>query len=133
MFKVDDALGEIISPKVCVDVLTKKCSSDLCAEHAIGGIVGLLFNGLFADSELIALDGVNTSVPGGWLNHNWKQLYIQFAYLCAVIGYSFVMTALIAKALDFIPWLRLRATPEAEVLGMDDAQVRHTIIVFDTL
>ncbi|KAI0932668.1 hypothetical protein AcW1_000276 [Taiwanofungus camphoratus] len=104
LFKVDDAL-------------------DLCAEHAIGGIVGLLFNGLFADSELIALDGVNTSVPGGWLNHNWKQLYIQFAYLCAVIGYSFVMTALIAKALDFIPWLRLRATPEAEVLGMDDAQI----------
>lgn len=96
---------------------------DLYAEHAIGGIVGLLFNALFADSELIALDGVNTSVPGGWLNRNWKQLYIQFAYICAVVGYSFVMTALLAKALDFIPCLSLRASPAEEALGMDDAQV----------
>lgn len=96
---------------------------DLYAEHAIGGIVGLLFNALFADSELIALDGVNTSVPGGWLNRNWKQLYIQFAYICAVVGYSFVMTALLAKALDFVPCLSLRASPAEEALGMDDAQI----------
>ncbi|PCH33273.1 ammonium transporter [Wolfiporia cocos MD-104 SS10] len=96
---------------------------DLYAEHAIGGIVGLLFNALFADSELIALDGVNTSVPGGWLDHNWKQLYIQFAYVCAAVGYAFVVTALLAKGLDMIPMLSLRASPEAEVLGMDDAEI----------
>jgi len=96
---------------------------DLYAEHAIGGIVGLIFNALFADSELIALDGVNTSVPGGWFDHNWKQLYIQVAYICATVGYSFVVTALIAKALDLVPMLSLRASPEAEALGMDDTQI----------
>ncbi|CCM06402.1 uncharacterized protein FIBRA_08662 [Fibroporia radiculosa] len=95
---------------------------DLYAEHAIGGIIGLVFNGLFADSELIALDGVNTSVPGGWLDHNWKQLYIQVAYICAAVGYSFVMTAILAKAMNMIPMLSLRALPEEEVLGMDDVQ-----------
>ncbi|EMD41594.1 hypothetical protein CERSUDRAFT_110171 [Gelatoporia subvermispora B] len=96
---------------------------DLYAEHAVGGVVGLLFNGLFASSEIIALDEVNTSTNGGWLDHNWKQLYIQFAYVCATVGYSFVVTALIAKAIDSIPTLHLRASPEAEALGMDDAEI----------
>ncbi|KAI0358991.1 ammonium transporter [Trametes cingulata] len=96
---------------------------DLCAEHAIGGMVGLLGNALFADSEIIALDGVNTSANGGWLNGHWKQLYIQFAYVCACTAYSFVVTALIARAIDLVPTLHLRATPEEEVLGMDDAEI----------
>ncbi|THH28289.1 hypothetical protein EUX98_g5911 [Antrodiella citrinella] len=96
---------------------------DLAAEHAIGGIVGLLFNAFFADGKLVALDNVNTSVPGGWIRHNWKQLYIQVAYICAAVGYSFVVTALLAKGLNMIPFLRLRSTPEEEALGMDDIQI----------
>ena len=56
---------------------------DLFAEHAIGGVIGLLFNGFFASHTIIALDGVNVNVNGGWVDHNWKQLYIQFAYVCA--------------------------------------------------
>ncbi|KAF8754216.1 Ammonium transporter [Rhizoctonia solani] len=74
---------------------------DLFAEHAIGGILGLLANGLFADTALIALDGVNTAVPGGWIEHNYKQLYIQFAYVCACCAYVF----------------------DGEILGMDDDQI----------
>ena len=97
---------------------------DLFAEHAIGGIIGLLWNAFFAKSDIIALDGVNTNVEGGWIDHNWKQLYKQFAYVCAACGYAFVMTALIAKAIDLIPGLYLRGTDEAERLGMDDDQVR---------
>lgn len=99
---------------------------DLCAEHAIGGMIGLLCNAFFADSEIIALDGVNTSANGGWLNHHWKQLYIQIAYIVACTTYSFVVTAVIAKAVNAIPTLHLRATPEEEILGMDDAEVRHS-------
>ncbi|RPD81627.1 ammonium transporter [Lentinus tigrinus ALCF2SS1-7] len=95
---------------------------DLCAEHAIGGMLGLLFNAIFADSDIIALDGVNTST-GGWLNRNWKQLYIQIAYIAACTGYSFVLTALIAKGINYIPTLHLRATPEEEMLGMDDTDI----------
>ncbi|KZT06258.1 ammonium transporter [Laetiporus sulphureus 93-53] len=96
---------------------------DLYAEHAVGGIVGLMLNALFADRELIELDGITTGVNGGWLNRNWKQLYIQFAYVCAVVGYSFVVTAFLAKVTDFIPMLSLRASPDDEVMGMDDAQI----------
>ncbi|THH12831.1 hypothetical protein EW146_g7326 [Bondarzewia mesenterica] len=96
---------------------------DLFAEHAVGGIIGLLFNALFARGDIIALDGVNISVRGGWLDHNYKQLYIQFAYVCATVGYTFVMTALITKGVDMIPGLHLRADESAEALGMDEDQI----------
>ncbi|KAG8695550.1 hypothetical protein FRC08_007712 [Ceratobasidium sp. 394] len=96
---------------------------DLFAEHAVGGILGLLANGLFGDNVIIALDGVNTAVPGGWIRHNYKQLYIQFAYVCASCGYVFVMTAILAKLVDICPGLGLRATEQGEMLGMDDDQI----------
>ena len=89
----------------------------------MGGVIGLFLTGFFADKHLVALDGLS-SVPGGWLNHNYKQLYKQFAYICATVGYTFVVTALLAKALDFVPYCSLRSTPEEEAQGMDDIQVR---------
>ncbi|KDQ08409.1 hypothetical protein BOTBODRAFT_37981 [Botryobasidium botryosum FD-172 SS1] len=96
---------------------------DLFAEHAVGGMIGLLFNGLFAADYIIALDNVNTAVPGGWIKHHYKQLYIQFAYICAVTAYTFVVTAAIAKFVDVVPGLGLRATEDGEVIGMDDDQI----------
>ncbi|KAG9223146.1 hypothetical protein CCMSSC00406_0000165 [Pleurotus cornucopiae] len=96
---------------------------DLFAEHAVGGILGLLFNALFADTEVIALDGVNLEVAGGWIDHNWKQLYIQVAYICATCAYTFVMTALLAKGIDIIPGLKLRNDAKGEELGMDEVEI----------
>ncbi|KAJ6604260.1 ammonium transporter [Mycena vulgaris] len=95
---------------------------DLFAEHAVGGMVGLLANGLFASANIISLDGVNTSISGGWLDHNWKQLYMQLAYVVAVSSYTFAVTATLAKILD-VAGLRLRITPEEERLGMDEVEV----------
>jgi Amt family ammonium transporter len=98
-------------------------SLDVFAEHAIGGIVGLVFNAFFAADYIIGLDGVSTGIiTGGWLNHNYKQLYIQVAYIVACVAYSFVVSAIIAKLVDLIPGLHLRASSEAELLGMDDDQ-----------
>ena len=96
---------------------------DLFAEHAIGGVIGLFFNAIFAQQTVISLDGVNASVTGGWLDHNWKQMYMQVAYIAAACAYTFVVTALIAKAVDCIPGLHLRAGEEAEGLGMDEDQI----------
>ena len=96
---------------------------DLFAEHAMGGIIGLIFNALFGAGSIIALDEVNTTMPGGWLDQNWKQLYIQIAYVVAATAYTFVVTAFLAKVLDMIPGLQLRSSEESEVLGMDESQV----------
>jgi ammonium transporter, Amt family len=106
-------------------------SMDVFAEHGIAGVVGLVFNGLFGSNAIIGLDGVNVglentvtgTLAGGWLNHNYRQLYIQIAYICAACAYSFVVSALLAYAINFIPGLRLRVSEEAELLGMDDDQL----------
>ncbi|KAK5663652.1 hypothetical protein OQA88_4083 [Cercophora sp. LCS_1] len=95
---------------------------DVFAEHGVGGIVGLLFNAFFAADYIIGLDGVNTGVTGGFLNGNYKLLYIQVAYIVACCAYMFVVSVIIAKAIDMIPGLHLRASSEAELLGMDDDQ-----------
>lgn len=47
---------------------------DVFATHGIGGMVGCLMTGLFAQASVAGLDG--TEIPGGWLDHH----YIQLAY-----------------------------------------------------
>lgn len=97
---------------------------DVFAEHGVAGMLGLLANALFGATYIIGLDGVNTGIIiGGWPNHNYKQLYIQIAYIVAATGWAFVMSAIIAYAINFIPGLHLRASEEAELLGMDDDQL----------
>lgn len=98
-------------------------SLDLFAEHAIGGILGLMTNAFFATEAVISLDGVNTSVIGGWVDHNWKQLYIQFAYVLATCLYTFVVTALIVHYVDTIPGLHIRVTAGNETLGLDEVEI----------
>ncbi|KAG2023146.1 ammonium transporter [Coprinopsis cinerea AmutBmut pab1-1] len=96
---------------------------DLFAEHAVGGIVGLFINAFFASGKIIAYDDVNTEVPGGFLDHNWAQLYKQLAYVAATCAYTFIVTALIAKAIDMIPGLQLRTSPEGEIVGLDETEI----------
>lgn len=98
-------------------------SLDVFAEHGIGGIVGLLFNALFGSTYIIGLDGVNVGAVGGWPDHHYAQLYVQVAYICATCAYTFIMSAIIAKLIDMVPGLHLRASEEAELLGMDDDQL----------
>jgi Amt family ammonium transporter len=96
---------------------------DVFAEHGVAGMVGLVFNALFAADYIIGLDGVNTGATGGWLNHNYKQLYVQVAYIVACTAYAFVVSAILAFVINLIPGLHLRASEEAELLGMDDDQL----------
>jgi Amt family ammonium transporter len=100
-------------------------SMDVFAEHGVGGIVGLIFNALFGADYIISLDGINNNITGGWVNHNYKQLYIQIAYILAVAGWSFTVSALIAIIINKIPGLHLRASETAELHGMDEDQVSH--------
>ncbi|KAG8739834.1 hypothetical protein FRC10_005064 [Ceratobasidium sp. 414] len=91
---------------------------DVFASHAIGGIVGNLLTGIFAQASSAASDG---SVPilGGWLDGNYTQLAYQLASSTACLCYSFVMTTLILWIFHIIPGLCLRTTPNGEILGMD--------------
>ncbi|EGP86482.1 unnamed protein product [Zymoseptoria tritici ST99CH_1A5] len=99
-------------------------SMDVFAEHGVAGIVGLVFNGFFAAKYVIGLDGVNTGLfDGGWIHGNYIQMGYQIAFIVAACAWSFVVSAILAYAINFIPGLKLRASEEAELLGMDDDQL----------
>lgn len=99
---------------------------DLFAVHGLAGMVGLLVNAFFGVNYVPALDGLtlgSAAIPGGWFNHHWIQLGIQIAYIGATSTYSFVVTGLILYIMNMIPGLRLRASREAELDGIDEAEL----------
>ena len=97
---------------------------DVFAEHAVAGILGLLANAIFGATYIIGLDGVNTGIiRGGFPNHNYRQLYVQTAYILAAVGWAFTVSFILAFLINIIPGLHLRASEEAELLGMDDDQL----------
>lgn len=106
-------------------------SLDIFAEHGVPGMIGLIFNAFFGADYIIGLDGVNTGLQnattstaaGGFLNGNYRQLYIQLAYVVTCTAYAFGVSAVLAYAVNYIPGLHLRASEEAELLGMDDAEI----------
>jgi Amt family ammonium transporter len=102
LFKFDDAL-------------------DVFSTHGVGGFVGALLTGLFADSRVVEFDGFS-SISGGWINHYYVQLGKQLANACAICGYTAVMTFIILIVIDHIPGCALRASEEAEIIGIDEEE-----------
>lgn len=95
---------------------------DIFAEHCIGGIVGNILTAFFAADYIAALDGISV-IPGGWLNGHYIQLGYQLADCTAGFAYSFGGTCIILFIMNLIPGLSLRASEEAEVMGIDDAEI----------
>ncbi|KAJ1738040.1 hypothetical protein GGF48_006083 [Coemansia sp. RSA 921] len=96
----------------CIDVL---------AVHGIGGILGVFLTGVFADKKIMALDGIESA--GGLINGNGRQLYVQLAALAASAAWSFVISYILLKAMNYIPIFRLRVDPDAEEHGVDFAEL----------
>lgn len=95
---------------------------DIFAEHAVGGLIGNILTAFFAADYIAHLDGFSV-ISGGWLNHNWIQLGYQLADSVSGGVYSFGGTCIILFVMNLIPGLSLRATEEAEILGIDDAEI----------
>ncbi|KAH8592396.1 ammonium transporter-like protein [Bisporella sp. PMI_857] len=95
---------------------------DIFAVHAVGGFIGNVLTGFFAADYIAHLDGFS-AINGGWLNQNWVQLGYQLADSVSGMAYSFGGTCLILFVMNLIPGLQLRASEEAEILGIDDAEI----------
>ncbi|KAF8929948.1 ammonium transporter AmtB-like domain-containing protein [Dissophora ornata] len=98
---------------------------DVFAVHGVGGIVGNILTGVFAQASIAGLDGV-TVIPGGWLDGNWIQVGYQLADSTAGMTWSFVVTYLILVIMNKIPGLNLRADSEHEHAGLDLAELGET-------
>lgn len=95
---------------------------DIFAVHGVGGLVGNILTAFFASKSIAHLDNA-TVIEGGWLDQHWVQIGFQLADSFAGGTYSFVGTCLILFIMNLIPGLSLRATEEAEILGIDDAEI----------
>lgn len=97
---------------------------DVYSLHGVGGAIGSVLTGIFAADYINDLAGVEgATIPGGWINHNYKQVGYQLAAICATIAWTCTVTAILLLVMDRIPFLRLRLRPEEEELGTDEAQI----------
>ena len=90
---------------------------DVFKLHGIGGMCGSFFTGIFAQSWVSALDGAS-QYPGG-IDGVGVQVGKQFAEITAISSYSFVVTCILLYALKYIPYMHLRVSEEAEMVGLD--------------
>jgi Amt family ammonium transporter len=117
---------------ICVSLKSKyhfDDALDVFAVHYVGGLIGLLMTGIFAQQSVIALSfpvGA-TDVPlGGWLDGNFHQVLVQLAAIGSVTGWAFFVTYGILWIMNKVPGLALRLEDHEEELGTDIAQMGET-------
>jgi Amt family ammonium transporter len=89
-------------------------SLDVVGVHLVGGIVGSLLLGLFADSKVNSLGADGVFFGGSDL------LVDQLVAVGATIVFSGIVTLIIAKAIDLV--IGLRVDEDAEDVGLDQSQ-----------
>ncbi|ORZ06735.1 ammonium transporter AmtB-like domain-containing protein [Lobosporangium transversale] len=106
---------------------------DVFAVHYVGGLIGLILTGVFAQQSIIGLGypvGATNIPLGGWLDGNPKQILVQLAAIVSVTGWSFVVTYGILYIMNKIPGMRLRLEDHEEEMGTDMAQMGETAYGF---
>jgi Amt family ammonium transporter len=94
--------------------------------HGLGGIVGMLLTGVFASKA------VNAAGNDGLFYGNFEFFSTQFKAMGIAVVYSFAVSFLIFKFINFI--LPLRVSMEEEEMGLDATQhnenyVQGTLLV----
>jgi Amt family ammonium transporter len=82
--------------------------------HGVGGIVGMLMTGFFATKA------INSAGTDGLFYGNASFLFTQIKAIGIVVAYSFIVSYVIFKFINFV--LPLRVSSEDEVLGLDSTQ-----------
>jgi Amt family ammonium transporter len=90
-------------------------SLDVVGVHGVGGLWGALATGLFATAAVSGIPWAD-----GLFHGNAAQLWDQTLAAAAVIGYSFTVTFILLKVLDYA--IGVRVSEEDEELGLDVTQ-----------
>jgi len=90
-------------------------SLDVIGVHGVGGVWGALSTGVFAAAAVSGLPYAD-----GLIHGHAQQMWDQSIGIVAVVGYSFIVTFVILKVLDFV-W-GIRVSEEEEDLGLDVTQ-----------
>jgi ammonium transporter, Amt family len=94
--------------------------------HGVGGMVGMLMTGIFATKA------INASGNNGWAYGNFSFFLIQLKAMLIVVAFSFTVSFLIFKFINFI--VPIRVTNKEEEEGLDKSQhnenyVQGTLLV----
>ncbi len=84
--------------------------------HGIGGMVGMLLTGVFANTNAHGIP----NGPQGLFYGNPAFFFTQFKAMAIVVVYSFTVSYAIFKFINFV--LPMRVTEEEEELGLDETQ-----------
>ena len=101
-------------------------SLDVIGVHLIGGLLGAILLGLFADTAVNELGYDGLFFGGGT-----ELLVDQIVASAATFAYSFLVSLLIAKAIDLV--LGLRVSDEQELEGLDRSQHAETAYAFGSI
>ena len=99
-------------------------SLDVVGVHLVGGIVGGLLLGFFADAKVNKL----VTNEGVFLGGGFSLLWYQFVACAVTFAFSFVASFIIAKVIDKTIGLRVSEEDEAE--GLDFSQHAETAYSF---
>jgi Amt family ammonium transporter len=89
-------------------------SLDAFGVHGVGGILGTLGAGVFASKM------INPAGADGLFFGNPHQLVVQVMAIAVVAAYSFVISLVMLKLIDWT--IGLRVTDEEEMMGLDLSQ-----------
>ncbi|RKO88842.1 ammonium transporter AmtB-like domain-containing protein, partial [Blyttiomyces helicus] len=90
---------------------------DAWGVHGIGGFLGNILTGIFAQKWIAELDG--SVINGGWVDGNFIQVGYQLAGSSAIAAWSFVVSTILLFVINKIPGLHIRPSEEEEELGAD--------------
>lgn len=124
------AIG-LVAGAVCAAAISLKYrfgfddSLDVVGVHAVGGAIGSLLVGLFATGT------VGQTAKGLFYGGGFEQLGKQAMGVAVVAVYSFVLSWLLAKAIDRT--IGFRVSEEVEVAGIDQAEHAESAYDFSAL
>ncbi|KQC06660.1 MAG: ammonia channel protein [Smithella sp. SDB] len=98
-------------------------SLDAFGVHGVGGTIGTIATGLFAEKA------VNAAGADGLLFGNIHQLYVQSLSLLATVAFAIVMTFIIYKIVDAV--IGMRVEEKNEIVGLDltqQSEAAYTVI-----
>lgn len=104
----------------------------MLSDCTASAVTSEILTGIFAADYVVQLDGFS-SIPG-WIDGHFVQLEYQLAGSTAFIpnfassefmgmAYSFVVSYLVLYPMDFVPFLKLSVSAEAEPEGVDASEM----------
>lgn len=83
--------------------------------HLVGGVTGGFLTGLFATSEGVAAFAL--SAPGGAINGNGRQVWVQIVGFLFIIGWNIFWTSAICLFIKYVLRIPLRYSEQQLLIG----------------